>query len=260
MKNLELKKYIIAEAKKIIKTDMLNEEKSRIIKELKILSEAVNTNLEMKNVFLFIVNNLKKQGLKVSFIYNDQTNDKSTVQKLSHDSNYDVYVTIDSRGESWGNKLTVKFEPRLPKDKVEQYISYLKTNTEKQFGDLLIFDSSTWSSMGNDYTGTTLLVKMNPKFTQNKRPKLDKFMGLKISHDKNGIDWLIGSALYLGRTDKETNMSLIKIDNNAKKVEISKGTGMELSRTKYKDQIINIAKQFAKKMGYQYAPISNDFK
>jgi len=98
-----------------------------------------------------------------------------------------------------------------------------------------------------------------------------KFMGLKRtlgthidgnSYDK-GISHLMGSGweFYdreLGYTDKKQEYPLITINDHNKIVEITKGSSNRISKDK-KDKLVNIAKQFAKKNGYQYKAISNDF-
>ncbi len=251
MTKQDFQNYIISEAKKLYKIEVLKERKESIDKELNMLNEAANTNLEMKNIFNYLVGNLKKHGLKVAVEYADDGKGKSS----GFGDKYDAYVQVHSGGADYNKRLVLAFSPHIDREKAENYISSIRSKFEKQYSDLLDFKLNGLSYSNN----TTLVIQLKPNANQHKGPKLDKFMGLKIYKNENGIDTLGGSALYLGRDDKTTTMSLIKVDNNAKKVEISKGIGMELSRTKYKDKIINIAKEYAKKMGYQYQPISNNF-
>ena len=52
--------------------------------------------------------------------------------------------------------------------------------------------------------------------------------------------------------EKNREVTLIKIDDNSKTVQLYRGFGMDLDRSPKKDKLVNIAKEFAKKNGYQY--------
>jgi hypothetical protein len=52
--------------------------------------------------------------------------------------------------------------------------------------------------------------------------------------------------------EKTKEYQLIKIDDNNKTVQLFRGFGIDLERSPKKDKLINIAKEFAKKNGYEY--------
>lgn len=249
IKMKDLKSYILSEVKRINRIEQLNERKERIYKELKMLNEnsineAANTNLEMKNIFNFLVGDLRKNKLKVAVEYADDGKGKNS----GFGDQYDAYVQIHSGGANDYNKrLVLVFSPHIDKEKAQKYISSIINKFEKQYSDL------DFKLNGLSYSNnTTLVIQLKPNANRHKGPKLDKFMGLKIHKGENGIDILGGSAFYLGRDDKNTAMSLIKVDNNAKKVYLNRGLYQEIGAGGHKNELIKIAKEFAKKNGYEY--------
>jgi hypothetical protein len=106
---------------------------------------------------------------------------------------------------------------------------------------------------------TDVCLQIKPKSSINKSKReysmdANKFMGLKRTPVENGISHLVGSSWeYVSdKMEKEREVTLIKIDDNSKTVQLYRGFGMDLDRSPKKDKLVNIAKEFAKKNGYEY--------
>jgi hypothetical protein len=110
---------------------------------------------------------------------------------------------------------------------------------------------------GNFYTLEPLVI-IKPKFVRKKHQeeysrKANAYMGLKRTKTENGISHLIGSGFEYSsdKYEKNSELSLIKIDDNKKIVEISRGMGQVEDSPKIQ-KLTNIAKKFAKENKYKY--------
>jgi hypothetical protein len=83
--------------------------------------------------------------------------------------------------------------------------------------------------------------------------KANAYMGLKRSKVDDGISHLIGSGFeYISdKYEKNRELQLIKIDDNKKIVEISRGFG-QIENSPKIQKLTNIAKKFAKENKYKY--------
>ena len=238
-----------------------------------LLQEAANTNLELKSIFKNLVNELRKMGLVVKFEYrkfdNESEFSKHIPSKNIYDGGYNAYLIMndDDRG-SIGGSTMLHFNPGMDKNKCKNYVENVKNFIEnkeeggkKLYGDLL--DCEVLDMFDG---GVGLLIK--PKSSINKSAReysmdANKFRGLKRTPEENGISYLVGSGFgYISNNDldKTREYTLIKIDNNTKKVEINRGLSNELATGDRRDKLVKIAKQFAEKNGYQYVAITDSFK
>lgn len=222
-----------------------------------LLEEAANTNLELKSIFKNLVNELKKMGLVVKFEYkifgNENEFKKFIPSKNFYEGgNYNAYLIMnDNDSPSIGGSTQLYFNPSMDKEKCKRYAQNVKTHIDKTY-DIL---STEILDMMDGSVG--LLIK--PKASINKSNlehsmDANKFMGLKRTKPEEGISYLVGSGWeYINNSmEKTKEYQLIKIDDNNKTVQLFRGFGMDLERSSKKDKLINIAKEFAKKNGYQY--------
>ena len=221
------------------------------------LLEAANTNLELKSIFKKLVNDLRKMELIVKFeykIFGNENEFKKFIpsKNLYEDGNYNAYLIMnDDDSPSVGGSTHLYFNPAMDKEKCKSYAQNVKTHIDKTY-DML--NSEVINMMDG---GVGLLIK--PKSSINKSKMeysmdANKFMGLKRTPVEDGISYLVGSGWeYINNSmEKTKEYQLIKIDDNNKTVQLSRGYGMDLERSPKKDKLINIAKEFAKKNGYQY--------
>lgn len=222
-----------------------------------LLEEAANTNLELKSIFKNLVNELRKMGLIVKFEYRKFDNESEfskfiPSKNLYEGGNYNAYLVMnDDDRPSIGGSTHLHFNPSMDKEKCKSYAQNVKSHIDKTY-DML---SSEILDMMDG--GVGLLIK--PKASINKSNlehsmDANKFMGLKRTPVENGVSYLVGSGWeYISNSmEKTREFQLIKIDDNNKTVQLSQGFGMDLERSPKKDKLVNIAKEFAKKNGYQY--------
>lgn len=228
------------------------------------LIESVNTNLEMKSVFKNLVNELRKMGLKVKFSYEKFTSEdearKWIPSKNIYEQGEDAYLVMDDSNKDWNSYMRLSFNYNIDKEKSKSYMENVKNYVEKNYGKILRCE------MVNGYSGMDLMIKPVKSINKNSvelAMDASKFMGLKRTPVDKGISHLVGSGweffdTELGYTDKKQEYHLVTIDDNNKTVKITIGISNRINKDK-KDKLVNIAKQFAKKNGYQYKAISNDF-
>jgi hypothetical protein len=221
-----------------------------------LLEEAANTNLELKSIFKNLVNELRKMGLVVKFEYkifgNENEFKKFIPSKNLFEGDYNAYLIMnDNDSPSIGGSTQFYFNPSMDKEKCKSYAQNVKSHIDKTYD---ILSSEILDMMDG---GVGLLIK--PKASINKSNlehsmDANKFMGLKRTKAEDGISYLVGSGWeYINNSmEKTKEYQLIKIDDNNKTVQLSRGYGMDLERSPKKDKLINIAKEFAKKNGYQY--------
>jgi hypothetical protein len=222
-----------------------------------LLEEAANTNLELKSIFKNLVNELRKMGLVVKFEYRKFDNESEfskfiPSKNLYEVGNYNAYLVMnDDDRPSIGGSTHLHFNPSMDKEKCKSYAQNVKSHIDKTYD---ILSSEILDMMDG---GVGLLIK--PKSSVNKTEReysmdANKFMGLKRTKAEDGISYLVGSGWeYINNSmEKTKEYQLIKIDDNNKTVQLSRGYGMDLERSPKKDKLINIAKEFAKKNGYQY--------
>jgi hypothetical protein len=221
-----------------------------------LIEEAANTNLELKSIFKKLVNELRKMGLIVKFGLHKFDNETEFTKfipskNLYDGGNYNAYLVMnDDDRPSIGGSTKLFFQPGMDKEKCKSYSENVKKYIDENYGDMLECEILK-------FTDVCLVIK--PKRSINKS-KLEysmdanKFMGLKRTPVENGISHLVGSGWeYVSdKMEKNREVTLIKIDDNSKTVQLYRGFGMDLDRSPKKDKLVNIAKEFAKKNGYQY--------
>ena len=229
-----------------------------------LLEEAANTNLELKSIFKKLVNELRKMGLVVKFEYrkfdNESEFSKFIPSKNLYDGgNYNAYLAMnDDDRPSIGGSTKLFFQPGMDKEKCKSYAESVKKYIDENYGDMLECEMLKF---------TDVCLEIKPKPSKNKTEReysmdASKFMGLKRTPAESGVSYLVGSGYeYLGdNVEKTREFQLIKIDDNTKVVEINRGLSIELSKSPKKDKLVNIAKEFAKKNGYEYKAISDSFE
>ena len=222
-----------------------------------LLQEAANTNLELKSIFKNLVNELRKMGLVVKFEYRKFDNESDFAKfipskNLYDGGNYNAYLVMnDEDRPSIGASTKLFFQPSMDKEKCKSYAQNVKSHIDKTYD---ILSSEILDMMDG---GVGLLIK--PKASINKSNlehsmDANKFMGLKRTPVEDGISHLVGSGWeYVSdKMEKNREVTLIKIDDNNKTVQLYRGFGIDPERSPKKDKLINIAKEFAKKNGYQY--------
>ena len=222
-----------------------------------LLEEAANTNLELKSIFKNLVNELREMGLVVKFEYRKFDNESEfskfiPSKNLYEVGNYNAYLVMnDDDRPSIGGSTHLHFNPSMDKEKCKSYAQNVKSHIDKTYD---ILSSEILDMMDG---GVGLLIK--PKASINKSNlehsmDANKFMGLKRTKAEDGISYLVGSGWeYINNSmEKTKEYQLIKIDDNNKTVQLFRGFGIDLERSPKKDKLINIAKEFAKKNGYEY--------
>ena len=227
-----------------------------------LIEESVNTNLEMKSIFKNLVNELRKMGLKVKFSYEKFTSEdearKWIPSKNIYEQGEDAYLVMDDSNKDWNSYMRLSFNYNIDKEKSKSYMENVKNYVEKNYGKILTCE------MVNGYSGMDLMIKPVKSINKNSvelAMDASKFMGLKRTPVDKGISHLVGSGWEFfnpGYTDKKQEYHLVTIDDNNKTVKITIGISDRINKDK-KDKLVNIAKQFAKKNGYQYKAITNDF-
>lgn len=221
-----------------------------------LLEEAANTNLELKSIFKKLVNELREMGLVVKFQYRKFENETEFTKfipskNLYDGGNYNAYLVMnDDDRPSIGASTKLFFQPGMDKEKCKSYAENVKKYIDENYGDMLECEILKF---------TDVCLQIKPKSSINKSKReysmdANKFMGLKRTPVENGISHLVGSSWeYVSdKMEKEREVTLIKIDDNSKTVQLYRGFGMDLDRSPKKDKLVNIAKEFAKKNGYEY--------
>lgn len=221
-----------------------------------LLEEAANTNLELKSIFKKLVNELREMGLVVKFQYRKFENETEFTKfipskNLYDGGNYNAYLAMnDDDRPSIGASTKLFFQPGMDKEKCKSYAENVKKYIDENYGDMLECEILKF---------TDVCLQIKPKSSINKSKReysmdANKFMGLKRTPVENGISHLVGSSWeYVSdKMEKEREVTLIKIDDNSKTVQLYRGFGMDLDRSPKKDKLVNIAKEFAKKNGYEY--------
>jgi hypothetical protein len=227
------------------------------------LIESVNTNLEMKSVFKNLVNELRKMGLKVKFEYKKFTSEEEATKwipsKNIYEQGEDAYLVMDDSNKDWNSYIRLSFNYNIDKEKANSYMENVKNYVEKSYGKILT------SEMVNGMSGMDLMIKPVKSINKNSvelAMDASKFMGLKRTPVDKGISYLAGSGWEFFNPgffdDKTKEYHLVTIDDNNKTVKITIGISHLINKDK-KDKLVNITKQFAKKNGYQYKAITNDF-
>lgn len=222
-----------------------------------LLEEAANTNLELKSIFKNLVNELKKMGLIIKFEYRKFDNESEFAKfipskNLYDGGNYNAYLVMnDDDRPSIGGSTHLHFNPSMDKEKCKSYAQNVKSHIDKTYD---ILSSEILDMMDG---GVGLLIKPKSSINKSKREysmDASKFMGLKRTPVEDGISYLVGSGWeYVSdKMEKNRELTLIKIDDNNKTVQLYRGFGIDLERSPKKDKLINIAKEFAKKNGYEY--------
>ena len=223
--------------------------------------EAANTNLEMKSIFKGLISELRKMGVKTKF--ENRSMDAEGFAKLVPSKN--LYEEGDYQAMLFMNDETshmkLHFNPyTVNKEKAKQYCDNVVNFINKTYSDKL-------ESEILPYSDVILLVK--PKSSKNKHQTelsmdANKFMGLRRTPIKDGISHLVGSGWeYVDKEMDKNNknyqqMVLILVDDNKKIVNISQG--LNLDKSPNLGKLIKIAKEFAKKKGYEYKAISSSTK
>lgn len=236
----------------------------KLYENFSLIEESVNTNLEMKSVFKNLVNELRKMGLKVKFEYlkfNTEDDARKWIpSKNIYEQGEDAYIVMDDSYKDWASFIRLSFNYNIDKEKSKSYMEKVKNYVDTNYGKILT------GEMVNGMSGMNLMIKPVKSINKSKTElsmDASKFMGLKRTPVEKGISHLVGSGWEFFNpesfSDKTKEYHLVTIDDNNKKVEICKGISHHLINKDKKDKLVNIAKQFAKKIGYQYKAITNDF-
>jgi len=221
-----------------------------------LLEEAANTNLELKSIFKNLVNELRKMGLVIKFSYTKFDNESEFAKfipskNLYDGGNYNAYLVMnDEDRPSIGAATKLFFQTGMDRKKCQIYAENVKKYIDENYGDMLECEILK-------FTDVCLIIKPKSSINKSKREysmDASKFMGLKRTPVEDGISYLVGSGWeYVSdKMEKNRELTLIKIDDNNKTVQLYRGFGIDLERSPKKDKLINIAKEFAKKNGYEY--------
>lgn len=229
--------------------------------------ESENTNLEMKAIFKNLIREMRDEkgmNLKVKFEYK-KFDSPSGMQKFRPSENWldqkghDAYLVMDDGDKDWSSKLCVTFNHNIDRSASTTYVENVKKFIDGLASDPnknLQVELETETGV-NMFGETYLLVK--PRSTKNKTEaqymqKANSFMGLKRTVPSAGISYLVGSGYeYLNdNMDKTKEFELIKVDDNKKIVELSRGYGLNIEESPKKEKLIKVAKKFAEKNGYEY--------
>jgi hypothetical protein len=222
--------------------------------------EAANTNLEMKSIFKGLISELRKMGVKTKFenrVMDAAGFAKFVPSKNLYDGDHQAYLIMNDET----SHMKLHFNPyTVNKEKAKEYCDKVVNFINKTYSDKL-------ESEILKYSDVILLVK--PKSSKNKTQTehsmdANKFMGLRRTPIKDGISNLVGSGWEyvdkeMDKNDKRyQQMALILVDDNKKIVNISQG--LNLDKSPNLEKLIKIAKEFAKKKGYEYKAISSSTK
>lgn len=217
-----------------------------------------------------------------TLLYKQGKAERTSMQGMRKRDNASIFCDIKKGNESW-SRLFVMFNYIEDSSVVGNFISELKKlmqtkidnsgkfAIEKSLAESLTIKCpfgwkideiegkikdiiSKYKYFGTSEPVIIITPKTLPKKNKDEYSnRANAFMGLKRTEVKDGISKLIGSGFeYISdKYEKTREVDLIKIDDNKKIVEISRGFGQVENSPKVQ-KLTNIAKKFAKENKYKY--------